>query len=169
MVDAVALNARPSMDPRWPLHHRSVPEGFQVATILIVRRQDVPPTWDPLTGATSGDSIETIYFGKARLQPNKDWRARRKVAENAPMVQHAFRVQMPSKECPPVLWGDIIACFTDPFNDDSDLTRYLLHVRNPTESSNTWGRSVLCDLDLTESRYEWPALEAAAIAAGWTP
>jgi hypothetical protein len=150
------LNLRPSMDRRWPLHHRSVPDGFRVAEVLIVRRQDVPPTWDPITGNISGDSIETIYFGRARLQPNKDWRARKRVGENAPMVQHAFRAQMPSASCPPILWGDILVCMTDPFNDDSDLTRYI------------WGRSILLDVDLTENAADWPALEAAAIAAGWT-
>lgn len=167
MVDAVALNSRLSMDPRWPLHHRSVPEGFQVAQVLIVRRTGGEPVWNPTTGVVTGDDLETVYFGQARCQPNKDWRARRRNGENSPMVQHAMRVQMPSKLCPPVLWGDIIATFTDPYNDDGDLERYVMHVRNPTESSNTWGRSVLCDMDLTENRLLWADLTTLAIEAGW--
>lgn len=160
------LNLRPSMDPRWPLHHRSVPVGWQVADIIVARRDGTEAVWDPTTGDVTGGEWTYVWWGKGRLQPNKDWRARRHDAENSPMVQSAIRVQAPM-DCPPMLVADAIGVLASPY--DTSLERYVFHVRNPVESSNTWGRSVLADIDLTENSAQWTALRDLAIANGWTP
>lgn len=158
------LNLRPSMDPRWPLHHRSVPIGWQVATIIIARRDGTEAVWNPTTGAVTGGGLNYVWLGQARLQPNKDWRARRRNGEDSPTVQHAMRVQAPM-DCPPILLGDFIGVMENPYDDA--LERYVFHIRNPIESSNTWGRSVLGDIDVSENSTSWDMLRDLAIANGW--
>lgn len=158
------LNIRPSMDPRWPLRHRSVPIGWQVATIVIGRRDGTEAVWDPETGAVTGGGFDFVWLGTARVQPNKDWRARRKDGENSPMAQHATRVQFPMGS-PPALIDDFIGVLESPY--DESLIRYVLHVRNSIESSNTWGRSLLADIDVTEDSASWDSLRDLALANGW--
>lgn len=152
------------MDVRWPLHHRSVPVGWQVADVIIGRKDGTETVWDPDTGAITGGGFDFVFLGKARLQPNKDWRARRKDSKNSPMVEHAIRVQI-GMECPPVLVADYIGVLLAPYDDA--LERYVIHVRNPVESSNTWGRSFLADMDLTENSASWDALYELALENGW--
>lgn len=160
------LNLRPSMDPRWPLHHRTVPIGWQTAEIVVARRDGTEAVWNPETGAVTGGGLTFIHWGEMRVQPNKDWRARRRNGEDSPMVQHAVRVQT-SMDCPPILLGDFMGVLYSPYDDS--LERYIFHIRNPMESSNTWGRSVLGDLDLSEASVQWDMLRDLALANGWEP
>lgn len=160
------LNTRRSSDSRWANHHRSVMEGWQWAIILIVRRDtETSPVWDPVTNEVTGDGLKFIYWGAARVTPNKDWRARRHNGEDSPMVQQAMRVQAPMALCPPLLTSDIIGTYTGPY--DPSIERYIMRVRNPTQSSNAWGRSVLVDVDTTEDRATWTELDDMARQHGW--
>lgn len=143
------LNTRRAMDPRWPLHQRSVPQGFMVATIEIYR-----PTGDPVTGITwdvnsggTAPELEWLYTGQARLQDNKDWRARRRSAGGDPVVQHAIRVQTPLDACPQIFTFDIIKVIDAPY--DRSLETYTLYVRNTVNSSDAWTHNILCDIDTT--------------------
>lgn len=160
------LNARRSSDVRWAMHHRSVMEGWQWAQVLVVRKYGSNAAqWNPATNGVTGDDLNFIFWGQARIIPNQGWRARRHNGENSPMVQQAAYVQMPMAECPPILTSDIIGCYGSPFDDG--LPRYIMRVRNATQSSNAWGRSVLVDIDTTENRDKWTELDAIATAHGW--
>ena len=159
------LNARPSSDVRWAMRHRSVMEGWQWATVLVVRRATTATTWNPETNETTGEGLTALYYGQARIIPNQAWRARRHNGEDSPMVQQAVLVQMPMAECPPVLTSDIIGSYGSPFDDQ--LGRYVMRVRNPTQSSNPWGRSVLTDVDTTEDRAMWAEMDQLARDHGW--
>jgi hypothetical protein len=141
-------------------------EGWQWGTVLVARR-DIATTaeWNPATNEVTNDDLRFVYFGKARIVPNKDWRARRHNGENSPMVQQAMRVQLPMRECPPTMVSDIVATYGSPY--DNQLPRYVMRVRNPTQSSNAWGRSILVDVDATEDRALWGQLDAMATAHGW--
>lgn len=142
------LNTRRSMDPRFPLHHRSVAEGFMAATIQIFRRtgDETDITWSVETGGNV-PAMDTLYIGQARLQHNKDWRARFRDAASDPVVQQAIRVQIPLSDCPPVNTSDIIKVLDAPY--DRSLEQYTLHVRNSLNSSNAWVHNILCDVDMT--------------------
>lgn len=161
------LNLRPSMDHRWPLHHRTVPAGWQPSTILIARRAETEAVWNPVTNQVTGGQLELVYWGQARVQPNKDWRARRRNGENSPLVQHAVRIQAPQDLCPQTEVGDLVGVFESPY--DSGLEEYVFHIRNPLESSNSWGRSFLGDIDLTNNLATWTQMVDLAKAQGWTP
>lgn len=163
----MTLNLRPSMDPRWARHHRTVPAGWQPATILIARRAPTTADWNPVTNVVVGGELTSIYWGQARIQPNKDWRARRRNGENSPMVQHAVRIQAPQDLCPQTEVGDVVGVFVSPY--DEGLQEYVFHIRNPLESSNSWGRSFLGDIDLTNNVVTWDQMVELAEGHGWTP
>lgn len=141
------LNTRTSMDVRWPLHQRSVPEGHMPAVIELWRDTGNLATdvvWDAETGG-SAPAMEWLYTGPARIQDNKDWRARRRNGGSDPIVQHAVRVQIPMSACPPIKTFDIIKILSAPYNPA--LLEYTLHVRNPLNASDAWVHNVLCDIN----------------------
>lgn len=162
-----SLNRRAALDPRWPWHQRSVPRGHMNALVEIFRRPGRGNEYgfDPTTGGLTipdGAGGETfpelalLYRGVGRIVNNKDWRARVRTQRGDMGTDHAIRVQVPIRECPPIHANDIIrAVHPDPDDPefghlalgDPELTHYVLHVRNPLMSSNAWLRNLLCDVD----------------------
>lgn len=86
-----------------------------------------------------------LYRGHARVVNNKDWRARVRTQRGDMGTDHAIRVQVPIKGCPPIRANDLVRAVDSP--PDQELCQYLLHVRNPLMSSNAWVRNLLCDVD----------------------
>lgn len=87
---------------------------------------------------------------------NKDWRARLRTQRGDMGTDHALRVQVPIRSCPPIHANDLVRAFQPDKDDpelghlvmgDPELAHYLLHVRNPLMSSNAWLRNILCDVD----------------------
>lgn len=151
-----SLNRRSALDPRWAWHQRSVPIGHMNATVEIFRRpaQGNDYGFDPATGALTipdGQGGEKypqlilLYRGPARVANNKDWRARMRTQRGDTGTDHALRVQVPIRQCPPVHANDLVRAIDAP--PDPELEHYLLHVRNPLMSSNAWLRNILCDVD----------------------
>lgn len=155
-----ALNSRRSLDPRWIVHHRSVPEGWMSVRILAQRAIGVP-TWDPETNELTNGNLETIWYGRARVQSNKDWRVRNVQTASDPQQVHYVRVQIPLRKngIPPHFHSQDIIRVLEPLDPttqwgelfDEDLTQYTLRVRNAINSSNPWVRNILCAVDLSES------------------
>jgi len=141
------LNLRPSLDARWTRHHRSVPAGFMLATVRLSLSDDGAAVWDPDTGEVTAP-VEVLWTGQARCQPNKDWRARSRVAADDPITMHALRLQIPLKDTPPIPIGTVVRVLDCP--DDPDLETFVFRVRNPLNSSNPWLRNILCDVDVEE-------------------
>lgn len=159
----MSLNARRALDARWLQHHSIVPKGFMIAQISIHRVVNGRAEWDPATGDVVGPNSEFVWTGQARVQDNKDWRARNVEAGTDPqMVQYA-RIQIPitPDNRPPIIEvNDIIYVLPpDPestWRHDPDLSRYTFHVRNSMNSSNPWLRNLLCGVDMTEqSNLPW--------------
>lgn len=162
-----SLNRRSALDPRWSWHQRSVPKGHMNACVEIFRRpsQGTEYAFDPVTGGLTipdgagGEKFPELillYRGPGRIANNKDWRARVRTQRGDMGTDHAIRVQVPIRTCPPVHANDIVRAVTPDPNDpvlgqlvmgDPELVHYLLHVRNPLMSSNAWLRNVLCDVD----------------------
>ena len=121
--------------------------------------------FDPVTGGLTipdgqgGEKFPELillYRGCARLANNKDWRARIRTQRGDMGTDHAIRVQVPIRTCPPVHANDLVRAFSPAPDDpelghlvlgDPELAHYLLHVRNPLMSSGAWLRNVLCDVD----------------------
>lgn len=144
------LHNRMAQDMRWPFHHRSVAKGHMVVGIIIQRRigdgSDI--SWNEETGELEG-TAETIYCGQARMAANKDWRARRRAGRADVGIQHAMRVQVPIRTCPPVHAYDYITVPRSP--NINGLEEFLFHVRNVVPSGNAWNRNILCDVDVTHT------------------
>lgn len=152
------LNSRRSMDPRWIVHHRSVPEGWMNAD-LIIQRVLADPVWDPDTNQLVDGGLEDLWSGRGRVQPNKDWRVRSVQSASDPQQDQYVRVQIPLRKngtVPHLHTSDIIRAFPDENEDsvwfyDDQLEHYTFRVRNPINSSNPWVRNILCIADLSES------------------
>jgi hypothetical protein len=161
----MALMNRRSMDPRWVYASRKVPSGFMEATIEIFRPapQNSEPVFDPETGTWSGGPVTYLFRGRARVQPNKDWRARNREFAREETAEHAVRVQVEFGSntiegsdgvLPEFRLGDRIRVTSSPH--DTALEDYIFTVRNPTSSSNAWLRNLLCDVDLGASNVGEP-------------
>jgi hypothetical protein len=141
------------MPANWSQHHRVPVKGAMQAVIQVLRRPTSGSTaveWTPATGGVT-QGIVPIWEGKARVQSNKDWRARRRSGRGDPMVQHAFRVQVPLRDenglVPAFDVEDLIRVIEAP--NDEDLLRWRMVVRNNSVGSNPFNKNLLCDVDLT--------------------
>lgn len=150
------LNARRSLDPRWMYHHRRVAEGFMVARVTITRRSEAPAVWDPATGTSSSVPV-VVWEGRARIQPNKDWRVRYVETGLDPQLMQIVRVQIPlRKDSPPPLIKQMdIIKINDLDRDsiwvaDTDLGYWQLTVRNMLNSSNPWLRNISAIVDVSD-------------------
>lgn len=153
----MSLNARRALDPRWITHHRMVPEGFMIHPITIYRQASGTPQWDPATGTVTGGELVPLWSGNARIQPNKDWRARTVEAGVDMQVVQYTRVQIPLRKqgvVPTVKPFDVIAASDKADTEDwvfnHDLDAWTLYVRNPENSSNRWVYNILCGSDLSD-------------------
>ncbi|MBD3004515.1 hypothetical protein IEJ02_10465 [Streptomyces sp. 5-10] len=98
-----------------------------------------------------------LYRGQARGANNKDWRARVRTTQGESGTVHAFRVQVPQRECPPIHAHDVIRFVSVP--PDMELLHHVFHVRNSMTSSNAWVRNLLCDLDAAHPQVLPPPYE----------
>lgn len=156
----MALMTRRSMDPRWVYASRKVPSGFMEAIVEIFRpaAQDDDPIFNPDTGEWTGGQPTYLFQGRARVQPNKDWRARNREFAREETAEHAVRVQVEfgsntldgsDGALPEFRIGDRVKVTYSPH--DEALKDYLFTIRNPISSSNAWLRNLLCDVDLGDN------------------
>lgn len=151
------LNMRRALDPRWSRHHKSVPEGFMIHPVIIYRMDGTTPSMDPVTGEITGGDLLTIWTGDARIQPNKDWRARFVESASDPQMVHYTRVQIPAPTLtPPPSFrvGDLVVAQevedTEDWTFNHDLSAWTMFVRNVQNSSNRWLVNLLCAADLSD-------------------
>jgi len=183
-----SLNRRTGLDPRWQWHQRSVPKGHMNACVEIFRRpsQGSDYGYDPATGGltisdgSGGEKFPELillYRNEARVVNNKDWRARVRTQRGDMGTDHAIRVQVPIRSCPPVHANDLIRVVVPDPDDkqlghlasigDPELVHYLFHVRNPLMSSNAWLRNLLCDVDAAHPQTLPPPFTAEVTAIGF--
>jgi hypothetical protein len=182
-----SLNRRSALDPRWPWHQRSVPIGHMNAAVEIFRRPSRGGEYgyDPVTGGltipdgSGGEKFPELillYRGPGRIANNKDWRARVRTQRGDMGTDHAMRVQVPIRTCPPVHANDLVRA-VEPDPDDPDLghlvlgdpelTHYIFHVRNPLMSSNAWLRNILCDVDAAHPQTLPPPFSMEPVAMNY--
>lgn len=153
---------RGTLDPRYFRHMTPVLEGDMIALIEMYRMDPTAePVWDGVSWS-SGTGDLLLWRGMARVQPNKDWRARNRTWANEDTAEHAVRFQLnlaknhlvPKHEWPAPLvdiqHGDIVKVTNNP--NDPLLESFVFSVRNPIGASDNWHRTLLCDANLG-SRY----------------
>lgn len=153
------LNRRHSFDPRWMTYHRKVVRGPMMSTIQWWRPEG-DLRWDAQTNELAGAAKILLWEGPARVQDNKDWRARDAHSASDPQMLQYVRVQIPLDDPdagpPPPLNVQDIGIVVDAevssnssWPLDRELSRWRLHVRNTLNSSYPWLRNVLCVIDLS--------------------
>lgn len=154
------LRGRGTLDPRYFRHATPVIEGDMTARIIVLRPHDgtQEPVWNDVTETWEMPENAPVWRGMARIQPNKDWRARNREFALETSAEHAVRVQMnifknwlvpkPEWPAPPVdiQHGYIIEIEDNP--NDRVLENYLMTVRNPMGASDNWHRTLLCDVNI---------------------
>jgi hypothetical protein len=148
--------------PDFFYHPRTTVESAMIARVKIYKPTGVPADWVPSVGMDN-DGYILVWEGPARVQPNKDWRARPKEVAGEFNAVHAVRVQIPvgRNELGGVKSGDRFSSYgVDPaFAKDYRvdvvdmpvigtirMEDKALTVRNALVSSNAWLINLLCDV-----------------------
>jgi hypothetical protein len=149
----MALNTRPVLDPRWVTHHSPVEDGFALAYIEIFK----PNNGDKVYNATTNTwtvSATTLYKGWARIQPNRP-----------------FTTAEGSNDFVPASTKDVAMFFNIMRNDitgfnhtvadirpghevkvtsapaDAQMKNFTYVVKSVINSSNTWSRGIVCEVN----------------------
>lgn len=132
-----------------------------VSHVRIFRIEGDTARWDPDTGINGPQPVQ-LWEGRARVQDNKDWRARHVRSASDPEMLQYTRVQIPIKQheggiterVPHFYTGDIVevldAAVMSAYDLDLDLSSWRLRVRNSMNSSYPWLRNLLCGVDISE-------------------
>lgn len=129
--------------------------------IVIYRMSGGTISLDPETGEVSGGELFELWRGNARIQPNKDWRARGVESGSDPQMVQYTRIQIPLNKqgpVPDIRVQDIIAVQemkdTEDWVFNHTLHSWTLFVRNAQNSSNRWLYNLLCSADLSDMEQE---------------
>ena len=163
----VFLNRRPMIDDRWSYAQRRVVIGAMRAKCLIYYPQKNTTQWTPFDSdptkraVPDADVLGTpLYLGRCRVQPNKDWRARRMEVGGEIVTDHAVRIQIdftgnelvpdgitpviPEHALVRVAPEGVLTVGGLPVSNQIGLVDYF--VRIVSESSNSWVKTLLCDM-----------------------
>ena len=122
-------------------------------------------TWDPGVGISVTPDVKA-WTGKARVQPNKDWRARPREVQFEYDAVQAVRIQIP-------IGKNLVGATFDPndpkkvlaYGEDPHFSKDMrvklkdgpvegfqimegdnLYIRNAVQSQNLWLYNLLCDI-----------------------
>lgn len=169
------LNARGSIDPRFALHNRPVATSAMIAEVRVLHPGSPVTPWNPFSddpdervfaSAVGTKQYTPHYVGRGRVQPNKDWRARRYQWNIEAAADHAVRFQIDltgntitnaaklypeqkSFEAGGMHNGDVVVVsrVAAPYGIPLEpmIAQFQYVVRNISASSNSWVRTLLCD------------------------
>lgn len=158
----MALRGNGVFHPNFFYMPRRTVETAMIAQVRISKPTGGVAKWTPGVGMAGG-IYAPIWEGHARVQPNKDWRARPREQVGEFEAVHAIRVQLPIGKNE---WGgtyndegELVAYGTDPeFYKDymvevidtsvigaEQLEGDVYYVRNAKTSANLWLYNLLCD------------------------
>lgn len=150
-------------DPRFVPHVQPTVNGTMVAKCAVYRPNSDRPEWTPGVGNTDA-SVDQIWAGTCRVQPNIDWRARVRDFEGEYDATMAVRINLPMKhnEFGATLDSDnnIVAYADDPEFALGDrvvmtelggpgqetLLNKVFTVRNALPSTTMFEHNLLCDV-----------------------
>ena len=153
------------LTPEWAFHHRETVSGSMMCRVELSRTSAIDRgSWTPDKGFGDVSAVtETlIYRGIARVQPNKDWRARKQEYETEAVVEHAYRIQLAfdgqelsGKGFPQVILPEdrvkvIEVASLRGVAIDPAIKNFDFIVRNSVAGSNYWVRTLLCDVLVDE-------------------
>lgn len=137
--------------PLWFYHARPTVNSAMIATIEVFRATGELPEWDGTDGMED-NLFELIWRGPARIQPNKDWRARPREFAGEYTATQAVRFQLPiggNELGPDVEFrkDDEIHLVEIPVEGPDVQAGNIYFVRNALMSSNAWLYNLLADVN----------------------
>lgn len=135
--------------PEWSYRARPVANSPMLARVEIWRPTGETPEWNGTDEMSGG--YELVWVSRARLQPNKDWRARTKQFAGEYDAVHAIRVQVPiggnelENQTVDFTKDYIVRVIASPIIGTENLIDQEYVVRNASLSSNAWVHNLLCD------------------------
>lgn len=156
------LNTRSIFDPRFTRAVAQVGQGAMTSSVLVRRPlpEDSPLRggWDYDKKKHVGEEFITLWAGPARVQPNKDWRAKSYEFASTTTAIQACRFSLPLADG---VWNgaltdderemrdeDRIFIVDNAFPHLDAIKRFVYIVRNGLVSGNAGLQNVLCDVDL---------------------
>ena len=143
--------------PEFFYHARPTVESAMIADVEIFSPTGEQTNWVPGVGIEDNLYVKR-WEGKARVQPNKDWRARAREQGLEFGATQAVRIQVgigTNKLTGPNASEDfskdwlVIVTNSDVVGTEvMEGTRY--YVRNAEKSSNAWLHNLLCDTNTRE-------------------
>lgn len=146
---------------------RPTVNSAQLAKVRVLHPTGATAHWVPGSGIST-DMYDAIWEGQARLQPNKDWRARPREVQNEYGAVHAIRVQLPigmnlfgatyDENDQVTAYGpepafskdDVVLVLESPVIGSETLVGDRYVVRNAKNSANLWLHNLLCDTETKE-------------------
>ena len=138
--------------PDFFYHPRTAVESAMIIDVEIYKPTGADSEWTPGVGMAN-NMYQLVWTGKARVQPDKDWRARAREAAGEYTAVQAVRIQV----------GIGKNTFTGPAASEAFEKDYLVRVvdthvigtgemianryivRNALNSGNKWVHNLLCD------------------------
>lgn len=153
----MALNTRPSIDPRWSFYNSGVEKALRLASVQIYNPDSSTSVYDPETNTWSGET-SLIWIGKARIQPRSS-SARLGASGNIitaidPGASQIVEVHIGLREnqlegsngnMPDIRPGHRMLVSDSPL--DQNLKNFEFVVRSVINSSNPWHRALLCEVN----------------------
>lgn len=139
------LHSRSSLDPRWTRHHIKPVRGFMIAEVRVIRKVagDVQPVYNQTTMEWEGTNIQTIFTGRARIQPYGI--IGDQIVAQDTTGRRLMRVQIENVQTGINLDDMLAVTFC---KDDPELTGFTMEVRGTISSSNAWITDLVCEADL---------------------
>lgn len=156
----MGLNNLGVWHPRFYYHARPTVESAMNVTVEIYKplEQGQSPHWEPGDTFSGTPAYELVWRSKARVAPNKDWRARPKEQQQEFDAVHAMRIQVPiggneleggPRDMPFYKDYRVLVVETH-VTGTEQLKGFSYIVRNAHMSSNAWLHNLLCDTGTRE-------------------
>ena len=138
----MALNSRASVDPRWFSHNLATEAGFNLAEIEIFDSNISDSVYDASTNTWTG-SRTVLWSGKARIQPIR--KPTNTSSQTNPTQASMVEVHFNHLGVIDFIAGSQVFVTKAPYN--VSLENMILTVLSSTNSSNTWNRTLVCQID----------------------
>jgi hypothetical protein len=151
--------------PRFYYNPRHSVESAMNVRVEIFKPNKVnqEPHWVAGETFTDEDAYTLVWRSKARVAPNKDWRARAKEMHMEMDAVHAMRVQVPiggnelegAPRDMPFYKDYMVRVIETNVIGTEQLYGFEYIVRNAHISGNAWLHNLLCDTGTRQQDNEW--------------
>lgn len=122
---------------------------MQICDINIYKEKLADRVYNATTN-TWDTNVETLWTGKARIQPTKISSERTVKADPTFVRQVQFQIDFEGTTIADIRPGNYIIVSNSPY--DATLTTFVYVVRTVMNGSNPWQRTITCEVDMESDR-----------------